>query len=263
MPSKVAISRTSIKRLIRDVRNLLSTPLTEHGIHYQHSDEDVLKGQALIIGPSGTPYAGGFYLFDIAYPPDYPHKPPVVMFRTNDGRTRMNPNLYKCGKVCVSILNTWKGDAWTGCQTISTMLLALVSLLNSNPRLNEPGVAPTNPDCPTYNRIMAYKNVEVAMCMVLASESLRKHFAPFVKTMESSFLASFDDTIAALEAAQGERDRNGVLTTAVYRLRLEPDYEALAVALRELRDNILTASPDDVRVRTEAGAGLRENGSGN
>ena len=240
MSSAVKISRTSIRRLIRDVKDLISTPLTQHGIHYQHDDEDVLRGRALIIGPKGTPYAGGFYLFDLAYPHDYPHRPPVVTFRTNDGKTRMNPNLYKCGKVCVSILNTWQGDAWTGCQTISTVLLALVSLLNTNPLLNEPGVAPTNPDCRTYNRIIAYKNVEVAMRMVLTNEYIRSQFSPFVRTMESSFLQTFDDTVEALRAADGECDPPTTLATGVYRLRVQPDYKGTIAAMFMLRDHLST-----------------------
>ena len=180
-PPTTVISKNTIKRLIRDVRSLSGDDsLTDHGIHYKHSDEDILKGQALIIGPEDTPYSHGFYLFDISYPHDYPHRPPTVKFQTNDGVTRMNPNLYKCGKVCVSILNTWRGDAWTGCQTISTVLLSLASLLNSEPLLNEPGLDSSNPDFATYNHIIRYKNFDAAIHMVLTSTSLRHRYSCFV-----------------------------------------------------------------------------------
>ena len=73
-----------------------------------------------------------FYL-NLNFPTDYPHTPPTVTYYTNDGYTRFNPNLYKNGKVCISILNTWKGEQWTGCQTIRTILLSLCTLLNNNP----------------------------------------------------------------------------------------------------------------------------------
>mgnify|MGYP001184404193 CR=1 FL=1 len=187
----IVISQNTIKRLIRDVRSLQANPLTEHGIYYEHSDTDILKGQALIIGPADTPYHDGFYLFDFDFPPDYPHRPPKVKFCTNDGVTRMNPNLYKCGKVCVSILNTWRGPAWTGCQTISTVLLTLVSILNSTPLLNEPGVEPDHPDTESYQNIIRYKNFDTAILSVLECESQRKHFSKFISNMEAHFLKNY------------------------------------------------------------------------
>jgi ubiquitin-protein ligase len=70
---------------------------------------------------------------------------------TNDGSTRYNPNLYKCGKVCVSILNTWSGDKWSACQTINSILLTLCSLLNNMPFLNEPGTQFGSRDCNALN----------------------------------------------------------------------------------------------------------------
>ena len=56
------LTRDTISRLLRDVRNIMKNPLTENGIYYTHDDEDILKGYALIIGPSETPYFGGNYL---------------------------------------------------------------------------------------------------------------------------------------------------------------------------------------------------------
>ena len=60
---------------------------------------------ALITGPFDTPYEGGFFYFFIRCPPDYPiHSPRVKFMTTDEGRVRFNPNLYKNGKVCLSIL---------------------------------------------------------------------------------------------------------------------------------------------------------------
>ena len=50
----------------------------------------------------------------------------TLNYLTNDGKTRFNPNLYRNGKVCISLLNTWKGEQWTSCQTIESILLSLV-----------------------------------------------------------------------------------------------------------------------------------------
>lgn len=60
------------------------------------------------------------------------------------GGLRLNPNLYDCGKVCLSLLNTWTGEGnekWI--PKTSTMLQVLVSIqaliLNEEPFFNEPG----------------------------------------------------------------------------------------------------------------------------
>ena len=60
---------------------------------------------ALITGPFDTPYEGGLFHFVIRFPPNYPLVPPRVAFMTTSGGTvRFNPNLYRNGKVCLSIL---------------------------------------------------------------------------------------------------------------------------------------------------------------
>ena len=69
---------------------------------------DVMK--VLITGPSGTPYSNGCFEFDVAFPANYPNVPLLMQLKTTGrGSVRFNPNLYNCGKVCLSILNTWTG----------------------------------------------------------------------------------------------------------------------------------------------------------
>jgi ubiquitin-protein ligase len=76
------VSKETISRLLKDVKQILKNPLTENGIYYIHDDTDMLKGYALIIGPSDTPYFGGNYFFELNYPADYPHSPPKVKYWT-------------------------------------------------------------------------------------------------------------------------------------------------------------------------------------
>lgn len=66
----------------------------------------------------------------------------------HSGGLRINPNLYQCGKVCLSLLGTWHGnnsENWIPDK--STMLQVLVSIqaliLNEKPFFNEPGYAST------------------------------------------------------------------------------------------------------------------------
>ena len=69
-----------------------------------------------------TPYTGGCYQFDIFFPLKYPAVPPSVLFKTTGGGVvRFNPNLYNCGKVCLSLLGTWEGaqgEQWNETSTV-------------------------------------------------------------------------------------------------------------------------------------------------
>ena len=155
--------RSSIIRLAKDVKSIMKNPLHNNNIYYSHDEENIYKGYALIIGSEGTPYDAGFYFFEFNYPINYPFGPPVVIFKTCDRLTRFNPNLYINGKVCLSILNTWSGEGWTSCQTISSILLTLSSILNSNPLTNEPGIKITHLDNDNYNNLLTYKNIEFSI----------------------------------------------------------------------------------------------------
>ena len=168
----VIISKQTITRLVQDVKQMIknANDLSNNGIYYVHDEEDMLKGYALIIGPEDTPYFGGFYFFEIHYPSDYPHTPPKVIFKTNGENIRFNPNLYVNGKVCISLLNTWKGEQWTSCQSISTILLTLCTLLCNDPLLNEPGIDKNCIDFTKYTRIIEYKNIDIAILNMIRKE---------------------------------------------------------------------------------------------
>ena len=57
---------------------------------------DCLK--AMIIGPEGTPYENGCFIFDLFLPLAYNQESPLIKaMTTNGGRYRYNPNLYEDG----------------------------------------------------------------------------------------------------------------------------------------------------------------------
>ena len=189
----VVISKDTIKRLLRDIKELIRSPLCENGIYYHHSETDMLKGYALIIGQSDTPYYGGYYFFEFHFPADYPHSPPLVTYHTNGQNVRFHPNFYKNGKVCISILNTWTGEQWSSCQTITTILLTLCMVLCKNPLLNEPGTNPHDINITTYNDIITYANINVGICdVILGNLDINENFSFFNDIIYASFLKNYE-----------------------------------------------------------------------
>ncbi|KAK3687080.1 hypothetical protein LTR37_019194 [Vermiconidia calcicola] len=131
----------AIARITKEIANLQKG--TDLSLAVACRESDVRHVRALIIGPPETPYEDGFFEFDIKFVKDYPIKSPNVRcLTTNGGRCRFNPNIYNCGKVCLSILGTWRGEKseeWSSAQGLESVLLSIQSLMSQNPYENEPG----------------------------------------------------------------------------------------------------------------------------
>jgi ubiquitin-conjugating enzyme E2 Z len=233
------ITKGTVNRLLKDVKQIILNPLTENGIYYIHDDEDMLKGYALIIGPSETPYFSGYYFFELNYPVDYPHSPPKVKYLTNGNNVRFNPNLYKCGKVCISLLNTWRGEQWTSCQTISSVLLTLCTLLCKDPLLNEPCVTKTHNDFKNYTTIIEYSNIDVAICDIIRKKKgvymeLFESFYPFIK---DNFLKNYTKLVEFVENKIATTFKTPtILKTGLYDMTIEIDYLKVLNKLKECKD---------------------------
>tara|TARA_B100001057_G_scaffold375253_1_gene380020 strand:+ start:914 stop:1510 length:597 start_codon:yes stop_codon:yes gene_type:complete len=174
----------------------------------------------------------GFYVFDFKFPVDYPHRPPVATFRTVDARhrTRFNPNCYRNGKVCLSVLNTWQGDQWTGCQTISSVLLAIKAnvLAVAHPLLNEPGVGKNHSDFENYHAIVAFKNLEVAAWDAAVDVSKKAgvvwpELRPIVAKTFLSNYGPFVDIITSRASQIGAK----AVATDIYNMSAHINYEGL------------------------------------
>jgi len=240
MSNTQIITKETISRLLKDVKQILKNPLTEQGIYYIHDDSDILKGYALIIGPSETPYFGGNYFFEISYPSDYPHSPPKVKYCTNGERVRFNPNLYVCGKVCVSLLNTWRGDQWTSCQTISTILLTLCTLLCKNPLLNEPGVTSSHADINSYNEIIEFSNLRTAICDILCRREgiYMPFFESFYPFLKENFIKNVDQLIKFSEKKNEELKNQEVnFRTGYYSMNVNVNYNIIIQRLNEMKSS--------------------------
>lgn len=153
-------------------------PTSDSGLsqHQGASVESCLT--ALVVGPPATPYAHAFFTFRLSFPCQYPNECPRVKFlTTDDSRVRMNPNLYANGKVCLSILGTWRGespDSWRSSYSVAYLLRCLQSLvLTSAPYHNEPGFerrsesAPLTDDALGYNEKIFHESMRIAVIQVL------------------------------------------------------------------------------------------------
>ncbi|XP_048729090.1 ubiquitin-conjugating enzyme E2 Z-like [Ostrea edulis] len=180
-----------LMRIKRDIMSIYNEPPPCMCI-VPHKD-DMTMIHALITGPFDTPYEGGFFYYIIRCPPDYPIRAPrVKLMTTGDNQVRFNPNLYKNGKVCLSILGTWSGPAWSPAQSLSSVLISIQSLMNEKPYHNEPGFERERVagDVKRYNEIIQHETLRVAVCDMLEG---RCNCPDTLKeVMETSFLEYYD-----------------------------------------------------------------------
>ncbi len=236
------ITKESISRLLVDIKQLIKEPLTDNGIFYHHDEEDILKGYALIIGPQDTPYFGGYYFFQFNFPNDYPHSPPSVTFCTKGNNIRFNPNLYKCGKICVSLLNTWTGEQWTSCQSISTVLLTLCTLLCKEPLLNEPGVSIHHKEIGNYNKIIEFANIDIAICDVLNKKEglYLEFFDYFISDIVKYFIKNKDAIFNFIDNKIKEHNNNSILINGgYYSMSVNIDYNKLKIKILSIYNNLI------------------------
>ena len=185
--TKIVIPKETVTRLLRDIRDVMTDPtLQECGIMYQHSETDMLTGYACIVGPSDSLYFGGYYYFVFKFPTNYPHSPPIVSYLTNTSNIRFHPNFYTNKKVCVSIINTWRGEQWSGCQNIRSVLMTFQSLFDKEPLLHEPGIRSGHSDFHSYHTMVEYYNYKFA-CLTVLTE-----FTTYI-TVEPALVDAFQE----------------------------------------------------------------------
>jgi ubiquitin-protein ligase len=141
----INLSANQVSRIQKEFQ-ILKKSITLHkdaSIFFCIQKNNINKIRFLVSGPKDTPYELGLYIFDMTMPSDFPSKPPLVNFSNNGGK-RFNPNLYDSGKVCLSLLGTWRGDkgeSWNiNTSTFNQLVISIqAQILIDEPYFNEPG----------------------------------------------------------------------------------------------------------------------------
>ena len=193
----MSISALAIRRISIDVKRVMEQP-ADSGLFWLGDEADITHGWAIICGCEGTPYYGGAFCFEVNFPDNYPFEPPKFNYLTNDGRTRFNPNLYKNGKVCLSLLNTWQGEQWSGVQSLMSILQSIqTAVMTEKPLMNEPAhpasTDPRHPEMPTYNHMIFQATLETAILGQLATPPA--YLVPVLEPVRAWFGKSKDALI--------------------------------------------------------------------
>lgn len=122
-------------------------------------EDNMKQFKIFFFGPKDSVFHNGIFLFQFDIPDNYPFEVPKVTFVTGGiVNGRMHPNLYKEGKVCLSILNTWGSKEWSPLLTIEKVILTIKGILDNNPLSHEPGYESKND--PYYNIYSSYYSLK-------------------------------------------------------------------------------------------------------
>ena len=246
------MSSKRTKRITNEIKEIENSAkiLEESGIYFYYDETNINYVYALLYGPENTPYEKGFYFFRFEYPANYPMEPPIAKYYTQGYlrnsttntlfSVRFNPNLYVCGKVCLSMLNTWSGPGWVPTNTISNVLVAIQALvLNEEPLRNEPGFEFSEKKIiDKYSDFIMYSNIKISVIEML--ENTPKDFLFFKNKMNELFLKNLD-YYRDISLKNNEKFKNIILDSPAYGMKTVLDYQTLIFEIDKMGDSILSS----------------------
>ena len=124
-----SLSAGATKRIAKELEDLRRQDDAGTRFVAQPVGDDLAVWACAVSGPEGSPFAGHWFGLSVAFPTDYPFKPPRVRFTTK----MFHPNINSNGAICLDILK----DQWSPALTISKVLLSLRTLLGE-PNVDDP-----------------------------------------------------------------------------------------------------------------------------
>jgi len=133
--NKKAQSSTALRRLMTEYKQLTLNGAPD-GMFTAGpvSEDNFFEWEALISGPTDTPFEGGVFLARLNFPADYPLSPFKMKFEP----PLFHPNIYPNGEVCISILHTpgddphmyeLSSERWSPVQSVEKVVLSVISML--------------------------------------------------------------------------------------------------------------------------------------
>ena len=116
------MSGKNLKRLNMERKQLGGVNFEE--VHYWAApikEDNLYLWQAKVAGPKGTCFEGGVFNLEIAFPAEYPFKPPKLTFKTKI----YHPNIDENGEICLGLLK----EQWKPGVTTEKVLLSVLALL--------------------------------------------------------------------------------------------------------------------------------------
>ena len=227
------------KRAAADYAELQKPIYADARIFYFANEANIKQGYACVFGPEGTPYEDCPMLYSVDIGPSYPFDPPKVQFLTYDGQTRFHPNMYKEGKVCLSILHTWEGPKWASTMRLSTIFLTLQSIMDTKPLMHEPG----------YASGIGHIHYEYAqwvehacICYIVAraeGKSQPEYFKPFIQIFQQflpGILERLERRLRAKLAETGGEERT--YPSIAYSMGGQTTYKQLLEKVVKLRSDV-------------------------
>jgi ubiquitin-conjugating enzyme E2 G1 len=99
------------------------------------NDDNIYEWEIIIMGQDAL-YEGAFFKAKLSFPPDFPNMPPTMTFLSE----MWHPNVYKDGKVCISILHPPGEDVMNSQETaderwrpilgVEQILISVISMLS-------------------------------------------------------------------------------------------------------------------------------------
>ncbi len=115
----------NVSRLKQDLVDLYNDSVSSFSLGVRQDDEPgrLRLWNATMFGPASSPYKGGLFLVDIAFPVLYPFKPPVIRFQTKI----YHPNILENVPLAMDLL----GPKWSENVRMPDVFRAVLDLLAS------------------------------------------------------------------------------------------------------------------------------------
>lgn len=231
------------KRIIKDYEMLRKNKdeLENRGIYIWVNEADIYELSVLIVprekkeGDLISPYNFGFFMFKIAYGPEFPMSPPKVTFHPQQNYCRMHPNYYTTGKVCLSVINTWASNDWSPSTSTMSLINVLEERFNENGICFEPAYEMAAKDTKLqYNKAVEYAKYKV--CFLDAYDS--NMFSIFKEEMAMEMQKNLPYMMKRLEDLRGMYGDNSVASTACYGFKIKCDYGYMIDQMQKKFKNI-------------------------